>query len=147
MERNWCTRGQVVALCVFTWLLLSLVIVSPAEGQTPSNLQAVANGDSAIDLSWTAPSVSLGQSIQGYKIESTPDTTMAWTTLRENTGTTATTFRHGGLPPDTTIYYRVRTIILDLLGIHHQWSIECCGRHHRRCGGGGCARPAEGPVR
>ena len=101
-----------------TPLLLSLAIVSPAEGQKPSNLKAVANGDSAIDLSWTAPSLNFGQLLRGYKIESTPDTTMAWATLRANTQSTATTFTHSGLPPDTTIYYRVSAIILDILSIY-----------------------------
>ena len=120
MERNWCTRGQVVASCVFTWPLLSLVIVSPVEGQKPSNLQAEANGDSAIDLSWTAPSVSFGQSIRGYKIESTPDTTMAWTVLRENTSSTQTMDRPCSehrlnryqVPPSGTFtrHYRVSAI-------------------------------------
>ena len=94
----------MVASCALTWLLLPLAIRSPVEGQDPpTNLQAVANGDSAIDLSWTAPSVGFGEQIQGYKIESTSDTTMAWTVLRANTNSTATTFTHGGLPPDTTV--------------------------------------------
>ena len=120
MERNWCARGQVVASSVLTWLLLSLVIVSPAEGQTPSNLQAVANGDSAIDLSWTAPTLEFGESIEGYKIESTPDTTMDWTVLRENTSSTQTMDRPCSehrlnryqVPPSGTFtrHYRVSAI-------------------------------------
>ena len=115
--RACCAHGRAVASCALTWLLLPLAISSPVEGQDPpTDLEAVANGDSAIDLSWTAPSVGFGEQISGYKIESTSDTTMTWTVLNANTNSTTAAHRHSGLPPDTTVYYRVSVIVQTLGG-------------------------------
>ncbi|MCY4399345.1 MAG: fibronectin type III domain-containing protein [Gemmatimonadetes bacterium] len=75
----------------------------------PTGLSARAVGQSRIDLSWNRPSDDGGAAITGYRIESSPNGT-AWSPLRGNTNSTATTFSHTGLSPATTRHYRVRAI-------------------------------------
>ena len=73
----------------------------------PTTLTATASGGSRINLSWTAPSNTGGESITGYKIEVSADTGRSWMDLIANTGNTATGYAHTGLAPGTTRYYRV----------------------------------------
>ena len=77
----------------------------------PTGLTATANGQTRIDLSWTAPTDTGGTDITGYKIEASPSGTAGtWTTLVADTGSTGTTYPHGGLMPATTRYYQVSAI-------------------------------------
>ena len=73
----------------------------------PTNLTATADGATAIDLAWTAPSDNGGSPITGYKIEVSSDGS-TWTDLvASNTGTT---YSHTGLSAGTTRHYRVSAI-------------------------------------
>ena len=76
----------------------------------PTGLTATDNGQSRIDLDWTAPANTGGSAITGYKIEVSPDGSSSWTDLVANTGNTATTYAHTGLTADTTRHYRVYAI-------------------------------------
>ncbi len=87
----------------------------PGEPGAPTGLSAAADGDSAIDLSWTAPSDTGSSAIAGYRIEVSPDGS-DWSDLEANTGSTATTYKHTGLSPDTTLHYRVSAINNTLTG-------------------------------
>ena len=89
----------------------------PGTGQTgtsvpgaPTVLMATANGNTRIDLSWTAPGSNGGSAITGYKIEISSDGGNAWTTHLANTSGTATTYSHTGLAAGTTRHYRVSAI-------------------------------------
>ena len=84
------------------------LIANTAPGK-PTGLTATANGQSQIDLVWTAPGNTGGSAITGYKIEVSPDGTN-WTDLVANTGSTATTYAHTGLNAATTRHYRVSAI-------------------------------------
>ena len=75
----------------------------------PTDLAATANGQSRIDLSWTAPASTGGSAITGYKIEVSPDDS-SWSDRVADTQSTATTYAHMGLNPATTRYYRVSAI-------------------------------------
>ena len=81
---------------------------STAPG-APTGLSATANGQTEIDLSWSAPSDDGGASITGYKIEVSTNGT-SWTDLVANTGTTVITYSHSGLTAGSTRYYRVSAI-------------------------------------
>ena len=76
----------------------------------PTGLTAAADGQSQIDLAWTAPANTGGSPITGYKIEVSPDGASDWTDLVANTESTATTYAHTGLTADTTRHYRVSAI-------------------------------------
>ena len=76
----------------------------------PTSLTATADGQSEIDLSWTAPASNGGSLITGYKIEASSTGNSGWSNLVTNTGTTNTTYSHTGLPAGTTRHYRVSAI-------------------------------------
>ncbi len=76
----------------------------------PTLLTATEAGRTIINLSWTAPSNNGGAVISGYKIEVSPNGTLNWTVLVENTGSTSTTYAHENLEPETTRHYRVSAI-------------------------------------
>ena len=76
----------------------------------PSGLSATASGSTQIDLSWTAPAITGGSAITGYKIEVSPNGTSGWTDQVANTNSTATTYAHTGLASGDTRHYRVSAI-------------------------------------
>ena len=76
----------------------------------PTSLSATANGNTRINLSWTAPGSTGGSAITGYKIESSPNGTANWSDLVANTSSSTTTYAHTGLAAGTTRHYRVSAI-------------------------------------
>ena len=76
----------------------------------PTDLAAIANGTSLIDLAWTAPDYDGGAAVTGYHIEVSLDRGLTWRDLVANTNSTATSFAHTGLAPATTRHYRVSAI-------------------------------------
>ena len=76
----------------------------------PTSLGAAANGQTQIDLSWTAPSSDGGAAISGYKIEVSDDGGTTWTNLVNDTSSTTTSYSHTGLTAGTTRHYRVSAI-------------------------------------
>ncbi len=82
-------------------------ITAPAA---PTSLTATADGPTAINLSWTAPTNTGGAAITGYQIGSSPTGTDNWTDLEGNTASTVVTYAHTGLSANTTVHYRVSAI-------------------------------------
>ena len=76
----------------------------------PTGLTATADGQTTINLRWTAPTNTGGASITGYRIEVSPNGTSNWTNQQANTRSTATTYAHTGLSAGTTRHYRVSAI-------------------------------------
>ncbi len=88
-----------------------LTITIATAPDAPTSLTAVANGQTTINLNWTAPASNGGSPITGYQIEVSPaGTGDTWTDLEGNTNSTATTYAHTGLTAATTRHYRVRAI-------------------------------------
>ena len=75
----------------------------------PTSLTATADGETEIDLSWTAPSDDGGVSITGYRIE-VSNNGSSWSNLEANTNSASTTYTHTGLTAGTTRHYRVSAI-------------------------------------
>ena len=75
----------------------------------PTGLTATANGQTQIDLSWTAPSEDGGSTIAGYRIEVSEDGS-SWGDLVGDTRSTTTSYSHTGLTPGITRHYRVSAI-------------------------------------
>ena len=76
----------------------------------PTDLGAIAASRNEILLGWSPPRDDGGSPIIGYKIESSTDGGASWTTVRSNTGTTNTAYRHGNLQPGTMYRYRVSAV-------------------------------------
>ena len=79
----------------------------------PSNLRATpsgAGGSNQLTLRWSAPTDDGGSSITGYRIEWSSTGRSGWRILEANTGSTATTYLHSGLPPATARFYRVAAV-------------------------------------
>ena len=81
---------------------------NPMAPSAPRNLTAAAVGDSAIDLTWELPQDTGTSAVTGFVIEAAADITAAspWSKL-DSVGPAETTFKHGGLAPGATRYYRV----------------------------------------
>ena len=83
----------------------------------PTGLTATANGQTQINLSWTAPAEDGGAAVTDYKIEvcaqataAACDTDAEWSELDADTVSTATTYAHSGLTAGTTRHYRVSAV-------------------------------------
>ena len=81
----------------------------------PANLAATANGETQIDLSWSAPSNPGGFPIIGYRIEVSEDSS-SWNDLVADTGSVDTGYSHTGLTAGSKRYYRVSAINSDGTG-------------------------------
>ena len=77
--------------------------------QAPTGLTATANGETQIDLSWSAPSDDGGSAITGYRIEVSEDG-KTWNNLVANTGSTNTGSTNTRLSAGSTRYYAVLAI-------------------------------------
>ena len=83
----------------------------------PTDLTAMADGTSRIELEWTVPDYTGGVPISGYRIEVSEDGGSPWEVLEADTRSTSTDYVHTGLAPATTKHYRVRAInSADLVG-------------------------------
>ena len=82
---------------------------SAAKPSVPTGLKATADGQTEIDLSWSAPSDDGGANITGYRIEVSTDNS-TWSDLVANTNSTGTSYSHTGLDAGSTRYYRVSAI-------------------------------------
>ena len=76
----------------------------------PTGLTATAIGDTAIDLSWTAPTDIGNSALTGYRVEISTDGGAYWDPLVGNTNSAATTYEHTGLTAGWTRHYKVRAV-------------------------------------
>ena len=101
---NWSASSTVTAIRV------NGERVSPIVPDVPTDLTAMANGATQIDLTWRAPSDTGGSPIAGYRIEVSSDSGANWSDLVADTGSRATTYSHTSLPIGTTRHYQVSAI-------------------------------------
>ena len=76
----------------------------------PTGLTATADGETGIDLSWTAPADNGGADITGYRIEVSEDGGSAWADRVADTESADRTHPHTGLSAGSTRHYRVSAI-------------------------------------
>lgn len=108
---GWHLPMRTALCCVVTWVL-SASLAGRAEGQVPGrplNGTSTADGDSAIVLSWDAPSDTGGSAITGYRIRLYDPAIAAWTLLA-NTNASTTTYRHTGLKASTGYVHGIRAV-------------------------------------
>ena len=73
-------------------------------------MNATTESHEEIRLTWSKPANAGGSPITGYFIEVSSDDGSSWTTVRKNTGSTGTVFKHEGLTRATVYTYRVAAI-------------------------------------
>ncbi len=93
----------------------------------PRSLRARADGARSIRLTWDVPSADNGARITGYSIRVRGPQDSRWITIRQNTGSTATTFTHTGLQPATAYRYQVAAV--NSVGVG-PWSLEAGSATH-----------------
>jgi hypothetical protein len=114
---NGIASGQILAAGTYRFYFLSVygdvdVSVPGTTSQTsnaetlatPANVAAVADGGTAIDISWDNVTNN-----SGYTVEFSLNGTSGWTTL-ETVGTNVTDSTMGSLAPGDIRYFRVRAI-------------------------------------
>ena len=89
---------------------LEATLQPPRPPGMPTDLRGTADGETAIDLEWTAPADIGSGNITGYRIEWSADGSTNWADLVADTGNTNTTYADEGLTPGTTRHYRVSAI-------------------------------------
>ena len=75
----------------------------------PTGLTATANGQTQLDLSWSAPSQTGGSALTGYLIEVSEDSSN-WSNLESDADLASTSYSHTGLPAGSMRHYRVSAI-------------------------------------
>ena len=93
--------------------LINLYLSAPSTPHNrpgaPEGLTAAGNGQTRMDLAWSAPPSDGGAAITGYRIE-VSENGSTWTGLAANTRNAATSYSHFGLTAGTTRHYRVSAI-------------------------------------
>ena len=104
------TAAEGMTTQTYTLTVTRVAQLSVTAPDPPTSLSATANGQTQIDLSWTAPTSTGGATITGYKIEWSADGSDPWTALNDDTESTDTTYADTGLTAGTTRHYRVSAI-------------------------------------
>ena len=82
----------------------------------PGNARATAASHERIDLTWSDPGSSGGSAVTGYRIEFKAGDAGRFETAVADTGSTARSYSHTGLEPETKYTYRVNAISGPLVG-------------------------------
>ena len=85
----------------------SATTVAGAPGRP--TLTAEADGQNAVDLSWTA-AMANGSAIVRYELQVWDKDNSMWDTVRSDLPSTRTTYKHSGLTAETRYVYRVRGV-------------------------------------
>ena len=72
-------------------------------------MTATADGQNAINLSWTAAAAN-GSAVYRYELQRWDKDARMWINVRNNLPSTRTTYRHEGLTADTPYVYRIRAV-------------------------------------
>ena len=88
---------------------ITAVTRNPKPGP-PRDLEASADGTTAIDLEWKVPTDTGTSGVTGYRIEESTNAGTSWSDLVTDTKSTGTTYERTGLSAGTTRHYRVSAI-------------------------------------
>ena len=88
-----------------SWSTVANATTPPAKPGAPT-LQAAANGENAIDLSWDPPTDDGGADITGYELHVSTDGGTNYSRLASSSGASRS-YTHGGMQPGTTRHYQI----------------------------------------
>jgi len=80
---------------------------APGISSAPINVRATADGDSAIDVSWSAPADDGGTPITRYEVQWSADGVSGWNNAGSTPDGATLTLKNTGMTFGTTRYYRV----------------------------------------
>ena len=122
-HRPLTTLWGAFAVCLA--VIVILAVVRPAQAQVSVELEATANGQTQIDLSWEA-TISQDWIVLSYAVEASPTgadgswNQLTWLTISEispNPPDPGDSYSHTGLTGGTTRYYRIVWLALRIKGI------------------------------
>ena len=90
-----------------SWSTARNATTPPAVPGAPTNVQAVANGENAINLTWEPPSDDGGAAITGYELHVSADNDTTYSRLTSPSAS-ARSHTHGGLQPGDGRHYKLR---------------------------------------
>ena len=107
---NMCDDNDPAKECHSLWSdPVNATTDPPGQSGPPTNVQAVADGDSAIDVSWDAPLDDGGTPITRYEVQWSTDAdgVSGWNNAGSTPDGTTLTLKNTGMTFGTTRYYRV----------------------------------------
>ena len=105
---NLCDADDPVLECHSLWSdAVSATTDPPGQSGPPTNVDAVPDGDAAIDVTWDAPLDDGGTPITRYEVQWSADGVSGWQNAGATSDGDTLTFKNTGMTFGTTRYYRV----------------------------------------
>ena len=108
LATNMCDGNDPAVECDSLWSdVVEVTTRAPGAAGPPTNVQAAPDGDSAIDVSWAAPSDDGGSPIRYYEVQRSADGASGWRNAGRTPDADTRTLKDTGMTFGTTRYYRV----------------------------------------
>ena len=108
LATNMCDTDNPNVECDSLWSdAVSATTDPPGQAGPPTNVQAAPDGDSAIDVSWSAPQDDGGTPITRYEVQWSADGLGGWNNAGSTADGATLTFKNTGMTFGTTRHYRV----------------------------------------
>ncbi|MCY4117695.1 MAG: fibronectin type III domain-containing protein [Caldilineaceae bacterium] len=91
------------------WSTIKSATTDPGRPGRPATVTATADGQNAIDITWTAAPAN-GSAIVRYELQVWNPGTSVWDTVRNDLPSTRLSYKHTGLTAGTKYVYRVRGV-------------------------------------
>ena len=108
LATNLCDANDPALECHSLWSdAVNATTDPPGQAGPPTNVDAVPDGDTAIDVTWDAPEDDGGTPITRYEVQWSADGVGGWQSAGVTSDGDTLTLKHTGLTFGTTRYYRV----------------------------------------
>ena len=108
LATNLCDATNPTIECHGPWSdTVNATTDPPGQSGPPTNVRAVPDGDSAVDISWDPPVDDGGSPIRYYEVQWSADGTSGWSNAGRTPDGETLTFKNTGMTFGTTRHYRV----------------------------------------
>ena len=108
LATNMCDGNDPAVECDSLWSdVVDVTTRAPGISSAPRDVSAVPDGDSAIDVSWSAPADDGGTPITRYEVQWSADGVGGWNNAGSTPDGATLTLKNTGMTFGTTRYYRV----------------------------------------